>query len=44
MATLEILGKEIVFKVDTDAAITAVSKECHELLGKPELQKPAKFL
>jgi len=44
MVTLEILGKEIVFKVDTSAAITAISKECHELLGKPELQKPTKSL
>jgi len=33
MVTLEILGKGIVFKVDTGAAITAVSKECHELFG-----------
>ena len=44
MVTLEILGREVAFKVDTGAAVTAISRECHELLGKPELQKPRKLL
>ena len=44
MVTLKILGKEITFKVDTGAAVSAVSKECHEFLGKPTLQKPSKSL
>ena len=44
MATLKILGKEITFKVDTGAAVSAVSKECHEFLGKPTLQKPSRSL
>ena len=44
MVSLKIQGKEIAFKVDTGAAVTAISKECHELLGKPELHKPTKCL
>ena len=44
MVTSKILGKAITFKVDTGAAVTAISKECHEILGKPELQKPSKSL
>ena len=44
MISLKIRGKDIAFKVDTGAAVTAISKECHELLGKPELYKPTKCL
>ena len=44
MVTLEMLGRELAFKIDTGAAVTAISRECHELLGKPELQKPQKLL
>ena len=44
MVSLKIRGKEIAFKVDTGAAVTATSKECHELLEKPELHKPTKCL
>ena len=44
MISLKICGKDIAFKVDTGAAVTAISKECHELLGKPELYKPTKCL
>ena len=44
MISLKIRGKDIAFKVDTGAAIMAISKECHELLGKPELYKPTKCL
>ena len=39
MVTSKILSKAITFKVDTSAAITAISKECHEILGKLELSK-----
>ena len=44
MISLEIQGKDIAFKIDTGAAVTAISKEYHELLGKPELYKPTKCL
>ena len=44
MVTLEVLGRKVAFKVDTGAAVTAISRKCHELLGKPELQKPLKLL
>ena len=43
-ATVQISGKDVLFKVDTGAAVTAISKECHKYLGKPELQKPVKSL
>ena len=44
MVTLEMLGRELAIKIDTGAAVAAISRECHELLGKPELQKPQKLL
>ena len=44
MVSLKIQGREIAFKVDTGAAVTVISKECHELLGKPKLHKPTKSL
>lgn len=34
MVTLEILDREIGFKVDTGAAVTTISRKCHKHLGK----------
>ena len=44
MVTLKLLGKAITFKVNTGTAVMVISTECHEILGKPELQKPSKSL
>ena len=38
------LNREIAFKVDTGAAVTAISYKCYESLGRPELKKPNKSL
>ena len=37
-------GKEVPFKLDTEAEVTAVSKETWQILGKPALQPPNKHL
>ena len=37
-------GKELPFKLDTGAEVTAVSKETWQILGKPALQPPNKHL
>ena len=34
MVTLDILEREVGFKVDAGAAVTTVSRKCHKLLGK----------
>ena len=44
MVSLKIRGREIAFKVDTGAAVIAISNEYHELLGKPKLHKSTKSL
>ena len=44
MVTVRMLDREIAFKVDTGAAVTAISYKCYESLGKPELKKPDKSL
>ena len=42
--TASINGKEISFKLDTGAEVTAISKETWEVLGKPALQEPDRLL
>ena len=37
-------GKEIPFKLDTGAEVTAISKETWKVLGKPALQQSDKHL
>ena len=41
---LTILGKQVTFKVDTGAGVTAISKATWEVLDKPTLQPPNKHL
>ena len=41
---VNINGKEVAFKLDTGAEVTAISKETWEALGKPILQPPDKHL
>ena len=41
---LFINGKTVTFKIDTDAEVTAISKETWETLGVPDLQSPNKLL
>ena len=43
-SVLTILGKQVTFKVDTGAEVTAISKAAWEVLDKPTLQLPNKRL
>ena len=43
-SNLTINGKQIPFKLDTGAEVTAVSQETWQMLGKPALQRPNKHL
>ena len=37
-------NNEVVFKVDTGAEVTAISKEVYDAIGQPRLTKPTKVL
>ena len=37
-------GKEVIFKIDTGAEVTAISKEVYMAIGHPKLQRPGKIL
>ena len=37
-------GKQVTFKIDTGAEVTAISKATWQSLGKPDLQSPSKLL
>ena len=37
-------GKEVVFKIDTGAEVTAISKDVYMAIGHPKLQRPGKIL
>ena len=43
-ATISISGKDIPFKLDTGAEVTAVSRKTWQMLGKPSLSTPDKQL
>ena len=42
--TLQVKGKEVSFKLDTGAEVTAISEETYLQLGEAKLQKPTKIL
>ena len=44
LASIRVDNKEILFKLDTGAEVTAISQETHQHLGKPPLQTPEKLL
>ena len=44
IARIRVDNKEILFKLDTGAEVTAISQETHQHLGKPPLQTPEKLL
>ena len=37
-------NNEVVFKVDTGAEVTAISKEVYDAIGQPRLHKPTRVL
>eukprot|EP00731_Ephydatia_muelleri_P032566 Em0024g110a len=44
MSALQLNNKEVKFKLDTGAEVTAISQETHRLLGNPKLLRPTKIL
>ena len=44
MTTLLLEGKQITFKLDTGAEVTAISSDTHNKLGKPQLTAPDRIL
>ena len=42
--TLKVNGKEVIFKIDTGAEVTAMSEDTYRTLGSPRLTKPEKIL
>ena len=44
IAHITINGTRLLFKLDTGAEVTAISKEAWEMIGKPALQTPGKQL
>ena len=41
---VKVNGKEVVFKIDTGAEVTAISKDVYKAIGHPKLQRPNKVL
>ena len=41
---VKVNGKEVVFKIDTGAEVTAISKDVYKAIGHPKLQRPSKVL
>ena len=41
---LQVNGKDVCFKIDTGAEVSAISKDVFEAIGRPSLQKPTKIL
>ena len=41
---VKVNGKEVVFKIDTSAEVTAISKDVYKAIGHPKLQLPSKVL
>ena len=41
---LQVNGKDVCFKIDTGAEVSAISTDVFEAIGQPDLQKPTKIL
>ena len=44
MSALQLINKEVKFKLDTGAEVTAISQETYRLLWNPKLLRPTKIL
>ena len=43
-ACVKINDREVVFKIDTGAEVTTISKDAYKTIGQPKLQCPSKIL
>ena len=41
---LQVNGKDVCFKIDTGAEVSAISTDVFKAIGRPDLQKPTKIL